>query len=341
MADAAGPRTLSRRVALGAALTLSLAPTLGCTVGRNSSKPGIGSPPGSGDLDPATTAAISAALDAVLAQQSWMEALAVADPRVGARAERVVAMHRAHHAFLSGLLGSASDRVVPAPAPVPEDRRDVRKAVIAGLAAHEATVTELAVAAKEPALARALASIAAATAQVAAVTGWGVPSREVALPAEPGVMPELERAALQRVLQREHASLWWYGVLGARTSASRQPELFGLLGAGYRAHRGQRDQLDACLRSMAVEPAPAEAAYPVSWPTRSAQQRTQAAGAIEHDAAATYGWLVAQIRVLDEAAPKALVRRWAITALRNAAIRELVGQGTPENFPGVDDIADR
>ena len=346
MAEAAGPRRLNRRTALGGAISLPLASLLGCTVGSTPAKPvptrpGDASRTGPGDLDPAATATILSALAAVLAHRSQMEALTAAYPQIEARAEQVVEMHLAHQAFLAGLLRPEDLPVAPTPALVTVDRRGLRKVVVASLAAHESTVTALAIPTPTPALARALASIAAATAQVAAATGWAAASQEGTLPAEPGPVTDQERAALQRVLQREHASLWWYGVLGARTSAGREPDLFGALAEGYRAHRRQRDQLDACLRSLGVEPLAAEPAYPLTWPTRSAPQRALAAGAIEHDAAATYGWMVAQISVLDKASNQALMRHWAVTALRNAAIRELVGQETPEKFPGADEIAER
>ena len=34
-------------------------------------------------------------------------------------------------------------------------------------------------------------------------------------------------------------------------------------------------------------------------------------------------------------------RRWAIEALNETAVRELVLRGTPETFPGADEYADR
>jgi Domain of unknown function (DUF4439) len=339
----AGVPALSRRATLGGALTLAVAPVLGCTLSPDPDEPRPGDPDASnpaGDLDATAARAVTAALDAVIAHRAWLEAVTVAYPGVGARALRVVAMHQAHQAYLTGLLGT-SEAAVPSPAPVPARRGEVGKAVVASLDRHEATLTELAVATREPRLARVLASLGAATAQVGTATGWVLTGRESSLPTEPELTTELEQAALQQVLQREHASLWWYGVLGARTSASRERELFEAVAEGYRAHRQQRDQLDACLRSLEVEPVAADPAYPLTWPTRTARQRALAVSTIEHDAAAAYSWLVAQIGVVDEAAPKASVRRWAVTALRNAAIRELVGQGTPENFPGADEIADR
>jgi len=328
---------------LTAALTSSVAPALGCTPSENSDDPpgpDADAPTPVGELDPTAATAAAAALDAVIGHRAWLEAVIVAHPGLGARAQQVIAMHQAHQTYLAGLLG-ANDTAVPSPQPVPERRPEVGKAVVASLAAHEATLTELAVAAREPTLARLLASLGAATAQVGTAAGWGSTGPTSDLPVDGGLTSDIEQAALQRVLQREHASLWWYGVLGARTSASREPELFGIVAEGYRVHRHQRDQLDACLSSLGVESVAADPAYPLTWPTRTTRQRSLAVSAIEHDAAATYSWLVAQIAIVDEAGPRALTRRWAVTALRNAAIRELVGQGTPENFPGADEIADR
>lgn len=344
-----GPRDLTRRAVLVGAVALAVSPVLGCEVME---KP-ANDPPGgpnpapsipsdrSGALDPATKAVVNDALTAVVGHRVWVEAVGVAYPgRFGPRSQRVVAMHRAHEAFLAGLLGT--DTATSAlPSPVPSTRQGAEQAVVGTFDTLIAHLADLAVAAPEPGLARALASICAATAQMAASAGWNLPTPITALTTAPGRLAQPEYAAIQRVLAREHANLWWYGVLGARTSSSRTPGLLALINQGYVAHRAQRDQLDAFLRTQRALPVAAEPAYPIPWPTRSPSQRARAAAQIDHDAAATYSWLVAQIQVVDGSAPGAQVRLWAITALRNAAIRELVAQGTPENFPGADDFADR
>jgi hypothetical protein len=60
---------------------------------------------------------------------------------------------------------------------------------------------------------------------------------------------------------------------------------------------------------------------------------SEAALALERSCAATYASLVANSRTVW--------RRWAIGALTESAVRELVFRGTPEMFPGADEYADR
>ena len=66
--------------------------------------------------------------------------------------------------------------------------------------------------------------------------------------------------ALQTTLEAEHAAVYVYGVLGARTSASADPQLYGDLVAGYSAHRGRRDQLRTMLHDLGETPVAAEPA---------------------------------------------------------------------------------
>ena len=67
--------------------------------------------------------------------------------------------------------------------------------------------------------------------------------------------------ALQATLADEHAALYTYGVLGARTSQAATPTLYDALTAGYRRHRSRRDQLRLMVVDAGGEPAPAAAAY--------------------------------------------------------------------------------
>ena len=54
---------------------------------------------------------------------------------------------------------------------------------------------------------------------------------------------------------------------------------------------------------------------------------------MERSCAATYAYLVANTAGAQ--------RRLAVTALNEAAVRELVFRGTPETFPGLDEYTDR
>ena len=141
-------------------------------------------------------------------------------------------------------------------------------------------------------------------------------------------------SALQDVLAAEHAALYLYALLGARTSRSAEPVVAGLLEESYAVHRARRDRLEAVLRSLEQEPVAAEPAYVLD-PDVAEGTRAVLAGArrVERACAEAYGWLVS-------ASPSAQ-RRWAVTALSEAAVRELALRGAPEMLPGSDGLADR
>ena len=139
--------------------------------------------------------------------------------------------------------------------------------------------------------------------------------------------------ALQTTLEAEHAAVYVYGVLGARTSASAEPQLYADVVAAYTAHRGRRDQLRRMLHDAGQTPVAADPAYELPSPLQTPAQVFRAARAIEAASATTYAWLVANA-VEDQ-------RRWAVTALTDTAVRELTVRGSPEIFPGADEYADR
>ena len=139
--------------------------------------------------------------------------------------------------------------------------------------------------------------------------------------------------ALQTTLAAEHAAVYVYGVLGGRTSRSATPELFDAVSAAYAAHRARRDHLVREITGLGDEPVAAEAAYDVPQPLQTPGQVERAALDLERSCAATYAYLVA-----STAGGR---RRWAIEALNETAVRELVFRGTPETFPGADEYADR
>ena len=142
-----------------------------------------------------------------------------------------------------------------------------------------------------------------------------------------------ETDALQTTLAAEHAAVYVYGVLGGRTSRSANPELFDTVSAAYHAHRARRDHLVREITDAGAEPVAAEAAYDVPQPLETPAQVERAGLALERSCATTYAYLVAN--TVDDR------RRWAIGALNETAVRELVLRGTPETFPGADEYADR
>jgi len=139
--------------------------------------------------------------------------------------------------------------------------------------------------------------------------------------------------ALQTALEAEHAALFVYGVLGAQTSQSATPELFSGVSDAYAAHRSRRDHLTRLVLDAGEAPVAAEAAYKIPKPLGKPVLVARAALEIERAASETYAWLVANTVATE--------RRWAITALTDAAVRELMFRGSPEIFPGAHELADR
>jgi hypothetical protein len=142
-----------------------------------------------------------------------------------------------------------------------------------------------------------------------------------------------EVEALQTALAGEHAALWVYGVLGGQASRSATPALFREVSAGYAAHRGRRDQLVRGIRDLSAEPVAAEVAYALPNPVTNPRQVEQAARTTEQRCAATYADVVARTTGRR--------RELAIEALTEAAVRQLGLRGSPETFPGADELADR
>jgi hypothetical protein len=139
--------------------------------------------------------------------------------------------------------------------------------------------------------------------------------------------------ALQVALAGEHAALYVYGVLGAQTSASATPQLFAAVSDAYSTHRDRRDHLTDLVLQEGGRPVASDPAYEIPRSLGSATAVARAALGLERRSAATYAWLVANT-VRDQ-------RRWAITALKDTAVRELGFRGSPEIFPGARESADR
>lgn len=139
--------------------------------------------------------------------------------------------------------------------------------------------------------------------------------------------------ALQDALAAEHAAVWVLGLLLARTSASGDPVLAAELSASLGAHRAQRDLLTAQVRDLGEEPVAAAASYDVGSAPRSRGEVIALAVRTEERVAAAWAALVAAL----PAGERGPARR----ALADAAVRGLVVRGSPEIFPGADELADR
>jgi hypothetical protein len=133
--------------------------------------------------------------------------------------------------------------------------------------------------------------------------------------------------ALSKALAAEHAAVHLYGLLGARSSKSRQPTLFAKLDQTYEAHRDARDRLTVLLSAKGSDPVAAKVDYEPPGPTSTPGQIQAVARTIERRVTRTYGELVANTVGSD--------RRWAIAALDASAVREVAFGVAPTSFPGL------
>ncbi|SDC62592.1 DUF4439 domain-containing protein [Nocardioides lianchengensis] len=131
---------------------------------------------------------------------------------------------------------------------------------------------------------------------------------------------------LQTVLAAEHAAVYVVGALGAQTSASAQPALYGALRDAYVAHRDRRDELVDRLLRLDAAPVPAAAAYELPADLGTVAAVTARARELEAGCAATYGFLVGST--------SGALRRWGVGALTDAAVRGLAFGAAAEPLPG-------
>lgn len=141
-------------------------------------------------------------------------------------------------------------------------------------------------------------------------------------------MSELD--ALQATLADEHAALYTYGVLGARTSQAASPTLFDALTTGYRRHRARRDQLRLYVLDAGAEPVAAEVAYVVDDALQQPAQLERAALDLE---TASTGTLLALVATSSGA-----VRGWALTEAVWSSTWLLGYGGTPTTWPGAPEL---
>ncbi len=335
MARPGSGTAVSRRALLASSLGASVALMTGCTSG-NSPQTSVPSASTAETLSPSAVPNsddnVAKTIMLIEAQLRFAVAVQESFPRLRGRYRSLLELHDAHLQFLNSLPGAnAPVPVAPVPS-VPISRTLSDQAMAISVGALAADLATQATASQDASLARALASLSAGVVQRGVAIGWATGEQSVDLPAS-ATLTTSEQDALQVALARAHSGLWSYGVLGGQTSATRSPALFAGINAGYAAHRQQRDQLVALLTALGAAPVAAQPTYEQPPDLETPRQVAQAAQAIERDCAETYAWLVAQTQ--------SGVRGWAAATLTNAAIRELAVQGTPENFPGADELADR
>jgi len=136
--------------------------------------------------------------------------------------------------------------------------------------------------------------------------------------------------ALQTTLADEHAALYTYGVLGARTSQSATPALYDALTGAYRRHRSRRDQLRTLVEEAGGEPVAAAAAYELDGRLVRSAEVQAAALTLEVTSVETLTALVAQ--------SSGSVREWALTEATWSATWQLELGGAAQTWPGAPEL---
>jgi hypothetical protein len=137
-------------------------------------------------------------------------------------------------------------------------------------------------------------------------------------------------AALQQTLAGEHAAVYVYGVLGGRVSSSTHPSLATRIRSAYVTHRGRRDQLTAMVRAAGAQPVAADVSYRLPNQARTPDDLEAAARVTERRCAAVYATTVASTSRSE--------RRWAIDALTDSSVRLLSFGGSPDPWPGAEEL---
>ena len=139
--------------------------------------------------------------------------------------------------------------------------------------------------------------------------------------------PGTTTRALQSVLAGEHATIYGYGVAGARlTGTDRRRAL-----AAYDSHRRKRDELVALIVARGDQPVAAASSYTLPSAVTSADDAVVLTTLLEERLAAVWadgvGTLSGSLRTL------------AIGGLRDAAVLAAVWRGGSVPFPGLPERA--
>lgn len=129
---------------------------------------------------------------------------------------------------------------------------------------------------------------------------------------------------LRKALAAEHAAVFAYGLLGARTSGSLRARMT----AAFDAHRARRDQLRSFITTRGGRPAEPDASYALPFFPSNATLAARLAAHLESGVTAAYLELVA--------AQDAALRRYAALAMQEATTRAYTFRpAQPPAFPGM------
>ncbi|GAA4047665.1 ferritin-like domain-containing protein [Nonomuraea soli] len=136
-------------------------------------------------------------------------------------------------------------------------------------------------------------------------------------------MNDVER--LRKALAAEHAAVYAYGMLGARTTGTLRSRVT----AAFNAHRGTRDRLRVMISSRGGSPVETESSYDVGETPTSATQVVNLAVLVEEGITAAYLELAAS----DDVA----LRRHAALAMQESVTRSYGFRRRIRALPGMPD----
>jgi hypothetical protein len=129
---------------------------------------------------------------------------------------------------------------------------------------------------------------------------------------------------LRKALAAEHAAVFAYGLLGARTSGSLRDRM----SAAFDAHRARRDKLRSFITTRGGRPVEPEASYTLPFFPSNATLAAKLAVHLETGVTAAYLELVA--------AGDASLRHYAALAMQEATVRSYAFRPEqPPAFPGM------
>ncbi|GAA2357010.1 ferritin-like domain-containing protein [Nonomuraea africana] len=129
--------------------------------------------------------------------------------------------------------------------------------------------------------------------------------------------------ALSKALAAEHAAVYAYGLMGARTTGSLRSKV----AAAFAAHRARRDQLRALISSSGGRPAEPEATYALPVVPANATEAVRLAVHVEAGITAAYLEL--------SAAAGAATRKLAALAMQESVTRSYGFRPAITAFPGM------
>ena len=133
--------------------------------------------------------------------------------------------------------------------------------------------------------------------------------------------------ALQSVLAGEHATIYGYGVAGARLIGAERNRAR----SAYNSHRSRRDQLEALLRARGAQPVAAAPSYDLPSAVKSAHDAVVLTTVLEERLAAVWADAVAAL--------SGDLRALAARGLRDAAVLAAQWRGGSVAFPGLPERA--